>query len=418
MMMMTESEGMSPVHTSTWTDLLIERRTSPPALDETSYHTWLAGRRVFVSSVMDDEMLPARTAVAAYLKERGGDPVMWEEITPRDRRPQEAYLEGVEQSAVFALLVGSRYGRSDSSGYSPTHREANRAQQLDLPRLLFERDGVPVSERDGRLNDWVGSLYSEVSGARYADPRDLVRKLDKQLRELASAQDTYWVKLGPLVFPGMVVRRSSRSATEFTVRATLRDPAVRRAVAGLGQLSSRASADRLTWALETHPVQVTTVESRSVATSTDDVVITCTLSQDRGQSATAMLGGIRIGGPGRSIGPTEQAEIWARRALFGERPETSGRRGAGDSLDFVTAPDGPALPEVLATHGAQGWLAEGLTRLYAIEGLAAKFGGHYERLEVGPATAAAIRVDARFRTNDHDGTVAKLQGRVPVPSSR
>ena len=257
---------------SSWTSLILERRSAPPAIPDTQYRAWLASQRFFVSSVMDDEMTPARDAVAAYLKDRGTEAVMWEEITPRDRRPQQAYLEGVEQSSALLLLVGSRYGRSDESGYSPTHQEANRATELDLPRLLFERDGIPPADRDGRLNDWMGSLYSEVSGARYKDPGDLVRKLEKQLRELASSQDTYWVKLGPLVFPGTVVRRSSRGVSEFSIRAVLREPAVRRAVAGLlGHQGGRVAADRLTWALETHPIQVLSIESKSAATSADEV---------------------------------------------------------------------------------------------------------------------------------------------------
>ena len=138
---------------SSWTSLILERRSAPPAIPDTQYRAWLASQRFFVSSVMDDEMTPARDAVAAYLKDRGTEAVMWEEITPRDRRPQQAYLEGVEQSSALLLLVGSRYGRSDESGYSPTHQEANRATELDLPSLLFERDGIPPADRDGRLND-------------------------------------------------------------------------------------------------------------------------------------------------------------------------------------------------------------------------------------------------------------------------
>ena len=399
---------------SSWTKLIVERRSAPPALPDAQYREWLSGQRFFVSSAMDEEMAPAREAVAAYLKDRGTDPVMWEGITPRDRRPQQAYLEGVEQSNALLLLVGSRYGRSDESGYSPTHQEANRAAALDLPRLLFERDGVPTSDRDGRLNDWVGSLYSEVSGARYTDPDDLVRKLDKQLRELASSQDTYWIKLGPLVFPGTVIRRSSRGTTEFTIRAVLREPAVRRAVASLlAHHGNRVSAERLTWALETHAIQVSSVESKSAATSADEVEIMCLLSSDR-QQGTATYGGISIGGGSRSIGPTEQAELWARRALAGEELESRVARGTADLVSSVTAPDGATLPEILQLYQAQGWLAEGLCRLYAIEGLALKFDGHFERLEVGPATATVVRVDGRFRTTHNTGTAGEVRVRVPL----
>ena len=126
-----------------------------------------------------------------------------------------------------------------------------------------------------------------------------------------------------------------------------------------------------------------------------------------------MYGGITFSDGGRNVGPTEQAEMWARRALGGEKRDAS-RGRAGDFVESMTAPDGPALPEILKAENAIGWLAEGLARLYAIEGLAQKFGGYFERLEVGPATATSVRIDARFRTSDHSGRVGEVHVKVPL----
>jgi hypothetical protein len=103
---------------------------------------------------MDAEMAAAREAVRGLLERWGAVPVMWEAITPRDQQPQAAFLEGVDSSAVFVLLLGSRYGAADASGYSPTHKEANRASERHTPRLLFMQRDVSDQDRAGKLNDW------------------------------------------------------------------------------------------------------------------------------------------------------------------------------------------------------------------------------------------------------------------------
>jgi hypothetical protein len=51
------------------------------------------------------------------------------------------------------------------------------------------------------------------------------------------------------------------------------------------------------------------------------------------------------------------------------------------------------------------------TRLYILEHLADS-GGYFERLDVGPATAAGVRVHARFVANARE-PAAELQGVVP-----
>jgi uncharacterized protein DUF4062 len=216
-------------------------------------------RRIFISSPIDDEMRPIRATVAAYLRREGAIPVMWEEITPQDRRPEDSYLEGVEQSGIFTLIVGARYGVTDETGYSATHKEANRAEELDLPRLLFERGTVSRADRAGPLNDWIDSLYSELSGSRYATVEELVASLDRRLRELASQQESYWIKLGSLVFPGSVFQRSRQDGTEFLINAGLRDSSVRREVSAIGDFAglggySRSRDAQLTWGNATHAV--------------------------------------------------------------------------------------------------------------------------------------------------------------------
>ena len=102
--------------------------------------------------------------------------------------------------------------------------------------------------------------------------------------------------------------------------------------------------------------------------------------------------------------------MWAQQALFGEQPPPS----ADSFLQAIVGPQGPTLPEVLARLQAHGWLAEGLTRLYLVEGLISKIDGVFEHLEVGPATATGVRLDAAFQPSGYDRPLARLSGVVPL----
>lgn len=308
-----------------WDQLIVEQGSVPPLLSDEQFRRWMTGRRIFVSSTMDEEMRPARSAARAVVQRWGGVTEMWEALAPRDQHPERAYLDGVERSHVFVLLLGHRYGKSDESGYAPTHKEANRAADLHIPRLLFEPAGVRGADRDGRLNDWVASLHRQISGNNYADPNDLAAQLEARLRELASAQESPWAKLGPIVFPGQVRRQSTDGATRFVVSASIRTRAVGRALAELTSWPRRASADRLTYGTASWPVDVVDVAVESPTLSTDEVTVTCQLARDRGGSAMASLGGITLTSQGRSVGPSEQAELWAARAVFGSAPPSLGR---------------------------------------------------------------------------------------------
>ncbi|MGH7557370.1 MAG: hypothetical protein ACREMD_06275 [Gemmatimonadota bacterium] len=102
----------------------------------------------------------------------------------------------------------------------------------------------------------------------------------------------------------------------------------------------------------------------------------------------------------------------ARQAVLGEEIEP---KGSWDMLAAMTEPKGLRLPEILAKYDAKGWLAEGLTRLYLLEGLIPLFGGYFQRLEVGPATASSLRLEAEFVPSGQDLKVAAIRGIIPLP---
>ena len=395
---------------------MVESAAHPAPLSDERFRDWMAGRRIFVSSTMDSEMTPYRTAVRDYLHKMGTSPVMWEEITPRDEGPQQAYLSGVDRSSILVLLLGSRYGVTDSSGYSPTHQEGNRAAELRLPRLLFTLATVKDSERDGRLNDWLRSLYGELAGASFASETDLVAQLDARLREMAARSERVWIKLGNLIFPGSVTSRfEGTGGGEFVITARVRGGGVRRALLDYGRpFGPRSRAERLTWADNSFPTQVQSVAIESEYTGEDVVRVTCRTPQNwhgGSDSTHSMLASFG------SVTADEMASIWARRAIFGEEYQAKGRRGSYDMTGSFSEPDALTLPEVLRTHSAGGWLAEGLTRLYVVEEVSRVYGGHFEHLEVGPAVATGVRVRGSFSFGAGMGSrqaQTEIDGVVPL----
>lgn len=391
-----------------WQDLIIESGATPPRIDDQRFREWMSRQRVFVSSVMDDEMRPAREAVRSWLHDWEAAPEMWEELAPRDQHPKRAYLDGVDRSTIYVFLAGTSYGVQDESGFSPSHQEGERAKERSIPRFLMEKADVERSQRDGYLNRWIGSLYNEVSGGQYLSPEDLTRALEVRFREMASAHATPWIKLGQVVFPGRVARRGGYQG-EISVVARVRDGSVRRALSDLGHLSSRVRADRLTWAGESHPVRVTDVQVNTVYATEDDFTVTCSYPQQYFGPDS----GVMPVSYGHNGGTESQVAIWARHMVFGE-PLDRGRHRS-DMLLSMSVPDGvPTLPDVLREHQASGWLAEGLTRLYIVEELVTQHGGHFPRLEAGPATASGVRVDIQYLPAGHNVTPVLIGGVIPL----
>lgn len=394
-----------------WTDLVVETGAVPLPVSDADFRSWMTGRAVFVSSPMDAELRGARDAIRDWLTQWGGIPVMWETITPRDERASVAFLAGVDRSAVFVLMLGSSYGAADDTGYSPTHQEYNHATAKHLPRLLFTRAGVTTNERDGKLNRWIQELYNEVSGASFGSSDDLCSALERRLREMAGTQESFWLKLGPVVFPGHIEQRRTAREGIFTVTARVRDPAVRRTLSGLTGTFGSARADRLSWGTESERITVQDVTVGTTRSSESVVTITCAQSDSLRLSGTGGIPMTISGADRRSYGPADQALQWARTTVFGELRNAN--RSRPDMLDTFESHSGPDLPDVLRAHSASGWLAEGLTRLFLVEHLLGRHGGRFDRLEVGPATANGVRVDALF-VPDGGSAVATIHGLVPL----
>lgn len=388
---------------SSWDEIIAESSARPIPLAEDRFRAWISRQGIFVSSLMDEEMTPYRNAVRTYLHGNGTSPLMWEEITPQDKNASHAYLDGVDQAAVFVLLVGRHYGVADASGGSPTHKEEMRATERNIPRLLFVLSGVDSGDRDIKLNHWLGSLYNELSAATFDSSEVLLARLDAKLREMAAQNDRTWIKLGSLVFPGKVKASfNPGGGGEFTVVARVTAGQVRHALLSLGNGFARTHAERLTWSDHSYPVQVLSVVSESEFTAEDVVEIKCRTPQNwYGESGSSMA---MMGGMGSK-------QLWVRQAFFGEQMDGTSKRGGYDFEQAFSSPDAKTLPEVLAATEARGWVAEGLTRLYIVEEVARRYGARFQYLEISSPTGRGVRVKGSFAVRAEGDE--KIEGLVP-----
>jgi len=385
---------MSRSEKSTWSNLIVESGAYAVPLSDDRFRAWMNGRQIFVSSLMDEEMKLFREAVRIFLNALGASPVMWEEITPQDLNPKNAYLSGVDRSSIFLLILGHRYGVTDSTGYSPTHQEANRAKELRKPRLLFTLLNADHSERDGRLNDWLNSLYNELSGASFRTQSDLVAQVDSRLREIAAQSERVWIKLGNLVFPGKVSSHFEPSGGgTFTVTARVGEGSVRRALPELTQPWGRSEDDFLTWDLKSYPIRISSVSVESEYSAEDVVKIICRTPQNWNGGLSLNSNASIIMSFGRTTS-SEIAHLWVQRAILGESVEMKNRR---DLADMYSTPDSPLLPDILRNYGSGTWITEGLVKLYVVEEVARRYGAQFDYLDISPAISTGVNIKGVFR---------------------
>jgi len=366
-----------------WRNLTIERAIAPIPVSDDEFRSWMHDRSIFVSAVMDDQMRTYRARVREGLLSWGARAEMWEQFAPQDLGPQRAYLDGVDRSSVFLLLLGSRYGVVDDTGYSPTHKENNRASDRHITRLLFVEASATPSDRDGRLNDWLNSLYVGISGVQFQSPEELWKRIESSLRELAAEDQQFWIKLGDFVFPGEVEQKRTREGVQITISARVKTVELRNALLLLSGDRSSVDIGRLTWSNYSLKVRVEQVESTSTRSGHDTIKITCG-NRDDSYAPTEWT----------PVGQGDAIKVWVRWAFFGEAPDNAN----ADLQTMFTSPKSDPLPSVLKSVKASGWLASGLSRLYMVEEVARRYDGQFDMLQIGPATARGISVSGQFHT--------------------
>jgi len=134
--------------------------------------------KVFISSVQK-EFSAERIALAEYLT---ADPLLRRffecflferDIPASDLKPDEVYLDEVENCDLYIALFGNDYGREDDNGFSPTHREYLAASRAGKTRLVFVQ-GNDDQNKHPKMKTLIGEAGCQLIRRRFAEVADLL----------------------------------------------------------------------------------------------------------------------------------------------------------------------------------------------------------------------------------------------------
>lgn len=280
-------------------------RSQPEPLTTTELRSWMSEQTAFVSSVMAG-MTSEREAVREAMEDLGGRVVLFEGLGGRDDNAQTAYLTGVSSSDIYVGLLGERYGKPEPTGYSPTHTEYNEAIKYGLRMSMWATTGG----MDGRQRDFLEEVRTFHTTGSYSSPDELKQGLDQRLREMGSAANSPWCKIGAVLFRA---RRFSDDGTRITIEAQVRDDDVLAELEGLrpNQWQQKQSS-RITCTGRTHAAVIDSVVVEVRAGRSQLVRIEATKVQE----SRNPFGLHEVSLEGRS--PDDLTELALRVALLGE----------------------------------------------------------------------------------------------------
>ena len=148
--------------------------------------------RIFISSVQG-EFTQERAALRDYLHSdplmrRFFDVFLFEDVPASDRRPDDIYLDEVEQSDLYVGLFGNDYGSEDADGISPTEREFDQATDSGIHRLIFVK-GRNDNDRDLKMQALINKAQSGLIRKRFDTSEELVAALYAALVEYLDSKD-------------------------------------------------------------------------------------------------------------------------------------------------------------------------------------------------------------------------------------
>jgi ribokinase len=133
-----------------------------------------------------------REAVEGMVQEFGEMFVGMEHFGARPQPSLDTCLEEVTGSDVVLVLAGGRYGSLTDTGTSFTQREVERAQDRNIPILVFiQEDPAPApSKADAqRQRAFVRSLEARYTYAHFRDEASLVTTIAAALRRMERPLD-------------------------------------------------------------------------------------------------------------------------------------------------------------------------------------------------------------------------------------
>ncbi len=145
-------------------------------------------RALFISSVQK-ELVEERVAVRDFIRgnrllSRHFDVFLFEDLPARDRRPDELYLEKVDQCDVFISLFAAQYGWEDPhDGLSPTEKEFDYATEKGKYCLLFLKN-LGKTKAHPKMAALTDRAKAQLKYQRFGSVADLTSCLYDSLVEL------------------------------------------------------------------------------------------------------------------------------------------------------------------------------------------------------------------------------------------
>jgi hypothetical protein len=286
--------------------VLVDQASAASVPAETDVRDFLAGERVFISSVMAT-LSDERAAVATAIGELGAEPIWFEAFGGRDADPEAAYLAEVQSSTIYVGILGANYGRILPSRFSATHEEYREAERRGLRMSVWtEAD----ENWDGDQERFIHEVRTfHVTGA-YTDPDHLAQGVSQRLRKIAAEELSPWVKLGNLIFRAsqIVVAGRSLSLTSHVRDAQVADALEALRLGGLGgkemQFTDPSRSIR---------VRVRDVQSTTRSAGSRELQITAEIVDGAGT-----LLDFSVQSQGRTYTPNDLTQLALREHLFGE----------------------------------------------------------------------------------------------------
>jgi len=155
-------------------------------------------KRIFVSSVQK-EFAAERAAIKRMVE---ADPIINQhfrtfvfelDAPASSKSTQQVYLNELEHSEIYLLLIGDKYGWQDSNGRSPTECEYDRAVELGLPILVMVRGTDDLSREEEELK-FLKKVSDGRTRVRYQESgqkdqfNDLLDEVRNSIRVLKKCQ--------------------------------------------------------------------------------------------------------------------------------------------------------------------------------------------------------------------------------------
>ncbi len=167
--------------------------------------------RIFISSIQG-EFEKERELLRDYLRRdammrRFFDVFLFEDVPVLDRRPEQLYLNEVEQTDIYLGLLGGEYGTEDDEGISPTEREFDHATAVGTHRMIFLKD-IDEHVRHPKMQALVTKAQSGLIRKRFKTPEELIDAVYAALIEYLATKE---------------IIRATRFDAAYCMKATLDD---------------------------------------------------------------------------------------------------------------------------------------------------------------------------------------------------